>query len=114
MKRKFKTITFLSILILLSGIIMPATNIHFQATFSKTEAVVKSSTTKVTSGTVKIGENEITSGTTVLSVKDAALTEEQKASFKSKAGDYTVNNVLDIKLNQVFYKGSDDSSNVIK
>ena len=92
--------------------IMPATNIHFQATFTKTEDVVKSSTSKVTSGTVKIGENEITSGSTVLSVKDAALTDEQKSTFKSKAGDYTVNNVLDIKLDQVFYKGSTDSSDV--
>lgn len=92
--------------------IMPATNIHFQATFTKTEDVVKSSTSKVTSETVKIGENEITSGTTVLSVKDATLTDEQKSTFKSKAGDYTVNNVLDIKLDQVFYKGSADSSDV--
>lgn len=94
--------------------IMPATNIHFQATFTKTEDVVKSSTSKVTSGTVKIGENEIESGTTVLSVKDATLTDEQKSTFKSKAGDYTVNNVLDIKLDQVFYKGSTDSSDVWK
>lgn len=92
--------------------IMPATNIHFQATFTKTEDIVKSSTSKVTSGTVKIGENEINSGTTVLSVKDATLTDEQKSSFKSKAGDYTVNNVLDIKLDQVFFKGSSDSSDV--
>lgn len=94
--------------------IMPATNIHFQATFTKTEDIVKSSTSKVTSGTVKIGENEIESGTTVLSVKDATLTDEQKSTFKSKAGDYTVNNVLDIKLDQVFYKGSTDSSDVWK
>lgn len=92
--------------------IMPATDIHFQATFTKTEDVVKSSTSKVTSGTVKIGENEISSGTTVLSVKDATLTDEQKSTFKSKAGDYTVNNVLDIKLDQVFYKGNTDSSDV--
>lgn len=92
--------------------IMPATNIHFQATFTKTEDVVKSSTSKVTSGTIKIGENEITSGSTVLSVKDATLTDEQKSTFKSKAGDYTVNNVLDIKLDQVFYKGSADSRDV--
>ena len=92
--------------------IMPATNIHFQATFTKTEDVVKSSTSKVTSGTVTIGKNEITSGTTVLSVKDATLTDEQKSTFKSKAGDYTVSNILDIKLDQVFYKGSTDSNNV--
>lgn len=52
-----------------------------QATFTKTEDVVKSSTSKVTSGTVKIGENEISSGTTVLSVKDATLTDEQKIYF---------------------------------
>ena len=92
--------------------IMPATNIHFQATFTKTEDIVKSLTSKVTGGTVQIGENEIKSGTTVLSIKDATLTEEQKSSFESKAGDYTVNSVLDIKLDQVFYKGNSDSSDV--
>lgn len=92
--------------------IMPATNIHFQATFTKTEDVVKSYTSKVTSGTVKIGENEIDSGSTVLSVKDATLTDEQKSIFNTKAGDYTVSNVFDIKLNQVFYKGSTNSNDV--
>lgn len=64
--------------------IMPATNIHFQATFTKTEDVVKSSTSKVTSGTVTIGKNEITSGTTVLSVKDATLTDEQNQLLNLK------------------------------
>ncbi len=92
--------------------IMPATNIHFQATFTKTNDVVKSSTDKVTSGTIKIGANEINAGSTVLSVKDATLTDEQKATFTTKAGDYKVSNVLDIKLDQVFYKGSTDSSDV--
>lgn len=92
--------------------IMPATNIHFQATFTKTEDVVKSSTSKVTSGTIKIGKNEIDSGSTVLSVKDATLTDEQKSIFNNKAGDYTVSNVFDIKLNQVFYKGSTNSNDV--
>lgn len=92
--------------------IMPGTNVHFQATFTKTNDVVKSETTKVTSGTVKIGANEINAGSTVLSVKDATLTEEQKTTFSTKAGDYKVSNVFDIKLDQVFYKGSTDSSDV--
>lgn len=92
--------------------VMPATNIHFQATFTKTSDVVKSATSKVTSGTVKVGLNEIDAGTTVLSVKDATITDEQKSVFASKAGDYNVSNILDIKLDQVFYKGSTDSSDV--
>lgn len=86
--------------------IMPATNIHFQATFTKTNDVVKSSTSKVTGGTVKIGSNEINSGSTILSVKDATLTDEQKSTFATKAGDYKVSNVFDIKLDQVFYKAN--------
>lgn len=92
--------------------IMPATNIHFQATFTKTSDVVKSATDKVTSGTVKIGSNEINAGSTVLSVKDATLTDAQKEIFNTKAGEYKVSNVFDIKLDQVFYKGSTDSNNV--
>lgn len=86
--------------------VMPATNIHFQATFTKTNDIVKSSTSKVTSGTVKIGSNEITSGSTILSVKDATLTDAQKSTFTTKAGDYKVSDVFDIKLDQVFYKAN--------
>ena len=92
--------------------VMPATNIHFQATFTKTEDIVKSATSKVTSGSVTIGKDEIKSGTTVLSVKDATLTDTQKNSFKEKAGEYEVSNILDIKLDQVFYKGSTDLNDV--
>lgn len=92
--------------------VMPATNIHFQATFTKTSDIVKSSTSKVTSGTVKIGDTEINAGSTVLSVKDATLTDEQKSTFNSKAGDYKVSNILDIKLDQVFYKGNTNSNDV--
>lgn len=92
--------------------VMPATNIHFQATFTKTSDVVKSATSKVTSGTVKIGDNEINAGSTVLSVKDATLTDSQKATFNSKAGDYKVSNIFDIKLDQVFYKGSTNTDDV--
>lgn len=92
--------------------IMPATNIHFQATFIETSDVVKTATSKVTSGTVKIGDNEIDAGSTVLSVKDATLTDVQKATFDSKAGDYKISNIFDIKLDQVFYKGSTNSNDV--
>lgn len=92
--------------------IMPATNIHFQATFTKTSDVVKSATDKVTSGTVKIGKDEINAGSTVLSVKDATLTDAQKSTFATKAGEYKVSNVFDIKLDQVFYKGSTNANDV--
>lgn len=92
--------------------IMPDTNIHFQATFTKTDDVVKSSTSKVTNGTITMSNNEIESGTAVLSVKDANLTDSQKESFKTKAGEYIINNVFDIKLDQVFYKGNSNTSDV--
>ncbi len=82
--------------------------LHLSALFTKVADVVKSSTSKVTSGSVKIGSSEIASGSTVLSVKDATLTDEQKATFTTKAGDYKVSNVLDIKLDQVIYKGKAD------
>ena len=82
--------------------------LHLSALFTKVDDVVKSSTSKVTSGTVKIGSNEINTGSTVLSVKDATLTDEQKAAFNTKAGDYKVSNVFDIKLDQVVYKGTAD------
>lgn len=92
--------------------IMPATQIHFQATFTKTSDIVKSSTDKVTGGTIKIGKNEIDAGSTVLKVSEASLEDGQMEEFTSRAGDYKVSNVFDIKLDQVFYKGSTDKNNV--
>lgn len=89
--------------------IMPDTDLHLSAVFTKVDDVVKSSTNKVKSGTVKIGTNEINTGSTVLSVKEATLTDDQKATFNTKAGDYKVSNVFDIKLDQVIYKGTSDS-----
>lgn len=86
--------------------IMPQTDLHLSAIFTKVGDVVKSSTDKVTSGTVKIGANEITTGSTVLNVSDASLTDTQKQSFSKVAGDYEVSTYLDINLDQVIYKGS--------
>lgn len=92
--------------------IMPATNIHFQATFTATEDVVKSVTEKVTSGTVTIGDGEIDAGSTVLSVKDAELDDAERAAFVTEAGDYDISNIFDIKLDQVFYKGSTNADDI--
>lgn len=89
--------------------IMPQTDLHLSAVFTKVNDVVKSSTDKVTSGSVKIGANEITTGSTVLNVSEASLTDTQKQSFSKAAGDYEVSTYLDIKLNQVIYKGSDSN-----
>ena len=96
--------------------IMPQTDLHLAAVFTKVGDVVKSSTDKVTSGTVKIGANEITTGSTVLNVSDASLTDTQKQSFSKAVEDYEVSTYLDIKLNQVIYKGSDSNvwSNELK
>ena len=92
--------------------IMPATNIHFQATFTATEDVVKFSTNKISSGSVMIDEDEISAGSTVLSVKDANLTNEEIIIFQDNAGEYEIGDVFDIKLDQVFYKGSTNDNDV--
>lgn len=92
--------------------IMPATNVHFQATFTKTDDVVKSTTDIIANGSIKLDKNEIDAGTSRLTVNEAIVTNEQKETMIKEAGDYKISNILDIKLDQIFYKGSENSEDV--
>ena len=76
-------------------------NFHLGAKITKVGDEVKSGTDTVKSGEVDLGSNTIDSGSVILSVSDSAT---GKDKF-SKEG-YTINSVLDINLNQVWYKGT--------
>lgn len=92
--------------------VMPNTNIHFDAEFTKTEDIVKANSEKVASGTVSLGENTLSGGTAQLTVNDVELSSDKILGFENAAGEYTISNYLDIDLYQVFYKGKNDSDDV--
>ena len=92
--------------------VMPNTNIHFDAEFTKTEDIVKANSEKVSSGTVSLGKNTLNGGTAQLTVNDIELSADKIKGFENAAGDYKVSNYLDIDLYQVFYKGKNDSDDV--
>lgn len=59
-------------------------------------------------GTIEIGGKEIDSGSVVLSVNDVTLSKEQISNFEEKATGYEISSYLDIKLDQILYKGTKD------
>ena len=87
-------------------------NIHFAATFSKTEDVLKTNSDKVTSGSVSMGDNKLNGGSVQIKVSDADVEPSKIKGFEGAAGDYKVSNILDIDLYNVFYKGKADSDDV--
>lgn len=85
---------------------MPNTNVHFSGIFEKVDDKVKPETEKIKEGKIEIDESEIDSGSVVLSVGDAALTEEQTSKFKEKSEGYEISAFLGIRLDRVLYKGT--------
>ena len=91
--------------------IMPETNVHFSAEFTKTDDIVKSNSDKVSSGSIKLG-NKLEGGSAQLSVSNVELSADKIKGFENAAEGYTVSNYLDIDLYNVFYKGKDDEDDV--
>ncbi len=91
---------------------MPDTNIHFAATFTKTDDIVSATSEKVDSGTITLGSGELDAGTVQLSVSDVELTSDKITNFEAAATGYNIEHYLDIDLFNVFYKGKNDSDDV--
>ena len=87
-------------------------NLHFAATFTKTEDVVKANSTKVQEGAIALAANALDAGTAQLTVGDVELNSDKTKEFENAAGDLEIKNYLDISLYQVFYKGKKDSLDV--
>jgi len=92
--------------------IMPNTNIHFDAEFTKTDDVLKDGSKSIEGGTIKLPSGSIENGTAQLRVNDVELSADKIKGFEAAAGDFSVKTYLDIDLYQVFYKGKDDSDDV--
>ena len=88
--------------------IMPNTNVHISGIFEKVDDKVNANSDKVKNGTIIIGGKEIDSGSVVLSVNDVTLSKEQISNFEEKATGYEISSYLDIKLDQILYKGTKD------
>ena len=88
-----------------------AGNLHFAATFTKTDDIVKPESKKVKSGQISLG-NTLEGGSAQLVVNDVELSQDKIKGFENAAGEYKVSNYLDIDLYNVFYKGKDDSEDV--
>ena len=90
-------------------------NAHLGASFTSVDDKVSATADAVTGGSIEIGAGEIDTGTVVLSVDDAGtLTDQQVSGFETAADGYKVSAYLDINLNQVVYKGTDDADNAWK
>jgi len=92
-------------------VIIPEGNLHFAATYTKTEDIVKANSKKVASGSVEL-EGGLASGSAQLTVDDVELSEDKKQEFTNAANGYTISDFLNISLYNVFYKGKLDSDDV--
>lgn len=86
--------------------IMPDTNVHISGIFEKVDDQVKTLSNEVKSGSITISNKEIDTGSVILSVNDVEPTSLQKTNFEKTVENYTVASYLDIKLDQVVYKGT--------
>ncbi len=89
--------------------IMPDTNVHISGIFEKVDDKVNARSDKVKNGMIELGGAEIDSGSVVLSVSDAALSEDQISNFEESAAGYVISSYLNINLDQVVYKGTSDN-----
>lgn len=96
--------------------VMPDTNVHISGIFGKVEDRVDAVAEDIKSGTVKLGEGELDSGSAILSVLDAEMSKEAKDDLAASVKEYKVSSYLNIKLNQILYKGTAEDvwSNQIK
>lgn len=85
-------------------------NAHIGAKVTAVENDVKSTSNAVTGGELILPDGEISTGTARLSVSDANISEEKQEAFEQQAGDeYEISSILNVGLNQVFYKGNNGS-----
>lgn len=91
--------------------VMPDTNIHFSAEFTRIDDIIKANSEKVTSASIDLGDN-FDSGSAELIINDSNLSEDKINEFNEKAGEYKISNYLGIDLYNIFFKGKDDANDV--
>ena len=89
-----------------------AGNGHFSATFTKVANAVKTTSTAISSGVLDFSAGAIDAGTGRLSVADFDPSAEQITNFENTASGYEIADYLDLNMQQIFYKGADDDTDV--
>ena len=87
-------------------------NGHFSATFTKTSDVVKTNTSAITSGVLDLSSGAIDAGTGRLSVDEFTPSADQVTKFADTAAGYEIADYIDLNMQQIFYKGANDDTNV--
>lgn len=87
-------------------------NGHFSATFTKIGDAVKTYSSAITSGVLDLSNGAIDAGTGVLSVNDFTPSAEQATKFAETASGYKIADYLDLDMQQVFYKGVNNDTDV--
>jgi len=87
-------------------------NGHFSATFTKTGDTVKNNSSAIKDGILELTEGAIDAGTARLSINDFDPSSEQITNFTNTAPEYEIANYLDLDMQQIFYKGTNDDTNV--
>jgi len=86
---------------------MPADGIDVSANFQRTEDIISLSSDAITSASVELPENEI-NGNAELVINDA--TDVDSEGFQTLARSLTVAKYLDLSLNEVIYKGTEEEA----
>lgn len=91
---------------------VPAGAAYFVADVTEVEDKVEADSDTIESGEIVISDDEesLDYGTARLDVKDAELSDNEKAEFEDAAGDYNVSTYLDISLYKTLYKGTEDDT----
>ena len=90
---------------------MPDTNVHFSATFERTEDVLEANSEKITGGSIVLNGG-LEGGSAQLTVNDVELSHDKIVGFENAAGDYTITSFLDIDLYNIFQKANADEDEV--
>ncbi len=86
--------------------VVPSKNFHLGASFTEMSDEVKSNVSGISGGSLDIGAGEFAKGTAALSVNDTSVSGDEKSAFEEQAEGYTVNQYVDLTVQNIFYKGN--------
>ena len=89
-------------------------NFHLGARFAEVDDVVVSKSDAIAGGAIELSNEDVPSGSAALYVSDSEISPDEQADLEAVVaaeGDYEVMEVVDLSLDQLVYKGTDDPAN---
>ena len=86
-------------------------NFHLGARFAEVDDVVVSKSDAIAGGAIELSNEDVPSGSAALYVSDSEISPAEQAGLEAVVaaeGDYEVMEVVDLSLDQLVYKGTDD------